>query len=351
MSAFTNNKMLTKAFLLFATLLFISFTKVYSQQITPLQDLKTNDSDGLSTWAQAPSVNVTGIVTSTIELGTGTAGPGTIQDSQTGIAIYGNFFASQGGVKVGDSVIVIDVRVSPYNGLTELGYNSTSSVQIISSGHTITPAEIKLADFSQGWNGFEKYESMLVTVKNVTFTDTASTFSLNGRSGWSYHITDGVDTVQFRIVKNTPYYIDKPIPKGLVNITGIVSQYDNSAPYNDGYEIFAVDSASISPVTTVETIARIDYSYNLYQNYPNPFNPNTVIEFALPEESHVSIKLYNVLGEEVATLVEGRLLAGFHKVEWKPEGLSSGIYFCRMMAKSEVSSREFSNVKRIAYVR
>ncbi len=345
MSAFTNNKMLTKAFLLFATLLFISFTKVYSQQITPLQDLKTNDSDGLSTWAQAPSVNVTGIVTSTIELGTGTAGPGTIQDSQTGIAIYGNFFASQGGVKVGDSVIVIDVRVSPYNGLTELGYNSTSSVQIISSGHTITPAEIKLADFSQGWNGFEKYESMLVTVKNVTFTDTASTFSLNGRSGWSYHITDGVDTVQFRIVKNTPYYIDKPIPKGLVNITGIVSQYDNSAPYNDGYEIFAVDSASISPVTTVETIARIDYSYNLYQNYPNPFNPNTTIMFSVPFSQKVELSVYDLLGRKVRTLFNSIAPAGVTNVNFNASDLASGVYVYTIKTIGNTISRKLVLLK------
>jgi len=91
--------------------------------------------------------------------------------------------------------------------------------------------------------------------------------------------------------------------------------------------------------------------YQLEQNYPNPFNPSTVIEFALPQESHVSIKLYNVLGEEVATIVEGTLPAGFHKIQWKPESFASGIYFYRMVAKSEVSSRTFTNVKKLAYVR
>jgi hypothetical protein len=91
--------------------------------------------------------------------------------------------------------------------------------------------------------------------------------------------------------------------------------------------------------------------YQLQQNYPNPFNPSTVIEFALPEESQVSIKLYSVLGEEVATIVEVTLLPGFHKVEWRPEGLSSGIYFYSIVAKSEVSNRTFSNVKKLIYMR
>ncbi|MGC9093859.1 MAG: T9SS type A sorting domain-containing protein [Bacteroidota bacterium] len=108
---------------------------------------------------------------------------------------------------------------------------------------------------------------------------------------------------------------------------------------------YLLTSVNEKPVEALPT------EYQLEQNYPNPFNPSTVIEFALPEQSQVSIKLYNVLGEEVATLVEGVEPAGFHKVQWNPERLSSGIYFYRMVAKSEASSRTFSSVKKLAYVR
>jgi hypothetical protein len=100
-----------------------------------------------------------------------------------------------------------------------------------------------------------------------------------------------------------------------------------------------------------ESAVGLPTEYQLEQNYPNPFNPSTTIEFALPEKSQVSIKLYNVLGEEVATLVEGTRPAGFHKVQWNPEGLASGIYFYRMVAKSENTQRLFSTVKKLAYVR
>jgi len=65
----------------------------------------------------------------------------------------------------------------------------------------------------------------------------------------------------------------------------------------------------------------------------------------------VSIKLYNVLGEEVATLLEGVEPAGFHKVRWKPERLASGVYLFRLEAKSDKSGRTFTSVKKLTYVR
>jgi hypothetical protein len=100
-----------------------------------------------------------------------------------------------------------------------------------------------------------------------------------------------------------------------------------------------------------KSVEELPAEYQLEQNYPNPFNPSTTIEFALPEESQVSIKLYNVLGEEVATLVEEVEPAGFHKVQWKPERLASGVYLFRLEAKSDKSGRTFTSVKKLTYVR
>ena len=67
-------------------------------------------------------------------------------------------------------------------------------------------------------------------------------------------------------------------------------------------------------------------SYALYQNYPNPFNPPTTIEFYLPKTSNVTLKIFNILGEEVATLVSEQLVAGRYTCEWDASSLSSGIY-------------------------
>ncbi len=72
--------------------------------------------------------------------------------------------------------------------------------------------------------------------------------------------------------------------------------------------------------------------FGLSQNYPNPFNPITVIEFYLPEGSHVSLKIYNSLGEEVSTLIDKMENSGKHNIRFNGNNLSSGIYFYRLTA-------------------
>jgi hypothetical protein len=72
--------------------------------------------------------------------------------------------------------------------------------------------------------------------------------------------------------------------------------------------------------------------YELKQNYPNPFNPNTTIEFALPRTGWVTLKVFNVLGQQVTTLVSEKLNYGVYKYEWQANNLPSGIYYCRLQA-------------------
>ncbi|MDZ7293028.1 MAG: T9SS type A sorting domain-containing protein [candidate division KSB1 bacterium] len=70
----------------------------------------------------------------------------------------------------------------------------------------------------------------------------------------------------------------------------------------------------------------------LEQNYPNPFNPATTIRFSLPQRSHVVLKVFDVHGREVATLVDGNLVAGNHVVTFVPHRLPSGRYFYSLTA-------------------
>jgi hypothetical protein len=74
--------------------------------------------------------------------------------------------------------------------------------------------------------------------------------------------------------------------------------------------------------------------FALYQNYPNPFNPTSSIKFDLPRTSQVSIKIYNILGEEVTSLVSGRLVAGSYVYEWDASGIASGVYLYRIEANT-----------------
>ena len=82
-------------------------------------------------------------------------------------------------------------------------------------------------------------------------------------------------------------------------------------------------------------------AYALDQNYPNPFNPSTTISFSLPHATQVSLKVFNTLGQEVATLVDGDLPAGTREVRFNAGGLASGVYVYRL------ATSDFSQVKKM----
>jgi len=91
--------------------------------------------------------------------------------------------------------------------------------------------------------------------------------------------------------------------------------------------------------------ANIPYAFNLEQNYPNPFNPSTIIKYSIPSESFTTLKVYDVLGNEVATLVNSEKPAGSYDVEFNAAGLSSGIYFYKLQSSGSVLVRKMMIVK------
>lgn len=100
--------------------------------------------------------------------------------------------------------------------------------------------------------------------------------------------------------------------------------------------------------TTIVTEAEDFYqplTFSLEQNYPNPFNPSTTIEYTIPESGVVTLKVYNVLGKEVATLVNGQNDAGKHKVEFDASLLNSGVYFYKIESGSFVETKKMILIK------
>ena len=85
--------------------------------------------------------------------------------------------------------------------------------------------------------------------------------------------------------------------------------------------------------------------FALIQNYPNPFNPSTTIEFALPRAGLVSLKVYNVIGQEVAVLVDGHKSAGNHSIEFGSENVPSGVYFYKLVHQEGSETRKMMLVK------
>ena len=109
-------------------------------------------------------------------------------------------------------------------------------------------------------------------------------------------------------------------------------------PDQFGRIVFADSTASDIIVSYTE---HSPGQFILYQNYPNPFNPGTAIKFYLPKSANVSLKIFNLLGQEITSIMAGYQSAGEHEIRWIATGLPSGVYFCRLTAG------EFSIAKKL----
>jgi len=103
-------------------------------------------------------------------------------------------------------------------------------------------------------------------------------------------------------------------------------------------------------ITDVADESGIPTEFSLKQNYPNPFNPSTVIRFGLPVEADVNVKVFDVLGQEIANLLNGSLKAGFHTVNFDASQLKSGMYIYRIQAKG-IDGSQFTDVKKMLLVK
>jgi hypothetical protein len=116
------------------------------------------------------------------------------------------------------------------------------------------------------------------------------------------------------------YYMNKDQAKSLIEYI-LTNKFD---------EVMPVD----------EQISEIPSAYQLYQNYPNPFNPSTTISYSIPEDGFVKLAVYNMLGEEVATIVNNVQKAGRYEVNFDGSSLSSGVYVYRMEAANYTASKK-----------
>lgn len=205
----------------------------------------------------------------------------------------------------------------------DIYYNGTSSAT--GYGATNTSAPIKLIDSSP------------LPVKLESFT-----YSVNGRNvilNWATSMEEN----------NAGFDIERKNESGSWTKVGFVAGKGNSnnvnnykytdskveagkfsyrlkqTDYNGNYEYF-----TLSGNVTVGTPSK----YVLSQNYPNPFNPVTKIDFEVPQDSKVTMKVYDITGKEITTLFSGVKSAGFHTVQFDGNGLSTGIYFYRLTASA-----------------
>ena len=116
---------------------------------------------------------------------------------------------------------------------------------------------------------------------------------------------------------------------------------------NAGVEILNFFDNFENPLTGIEPSKnkQIPLNFMLIQNYPNPFNPSTSIEYTLAHAGHATLRIHNVLGEEVAILVDGALPAGTFTTTWDASNMPSGVYFYRLTAGEYVQTRKMVLMK------
>ncbi|MBI3192859.1 MAG: T9SS type A sorting domain-containing protein, partial [Ignavibacteriae bacterium] len=103
--------------------------------------------------------------------------------------------------------------------------------------------------------------------------------------------------------------------------------------------VFTAEQSFVISPTGVPGEEELPERITLVQNYPNPFNPSTVISYRLSVHSSVSLTVYNLLGEEITTLVNETQDAGFKSVEWNVSGLPSGVYVARLIVGNTVQTK------------
>lgn len=110
-----------------------------------------------------------------------------------------------------------------------------------------------------------------------------------------------------------------------------------------GFGPFILDKGVVSEISN--SIPGVPVVYSLSQNYPNPFNPSTTIAFTLPSRSFVTLKIFDLIGRETATILSGELEAGKHTRQWNAQGFPSGMYVCRLEAGGFVDMKKLLLLK------
>ncbi len=269
----------------------------------------------------------------------------------SGIWFNGTISALQ-SLKNGDSVAIAGTIQEQFD-VTRIGY--VSDAFILSVDNPIPePVMLTTGIFGPGaGNGdldAEPWEGMLVEFDTVTVINVWPTFS----DPTEYTVDDGTGEIIVRrdgmntysnVVGDTIYPGTTIIKVGdkFSKLRGIVFYSFNR------YKIVPRTNADFGTYIPLSVSDRIDgpipTQYQLSNNYPNPFNPTTVIEYALPREDKVSLKIYNVIGQEVATLKNEIQKAGTYRVSFDGAKLATGVYFYRLQTSG------FNQVKKMLLVK
>lgn len=269
-----------------------------------------------------------------------------------GISIAG---AQQIPAEGENTAVILYKRSTPGSGaFTNVGaltYHQNGTPEDISDDYLVSQP---LTSFSEFVLGSDQYElpvelstlSAKVDKRNVHLDWTTATEvnsykfvverSLSGANSWN-----ALGEVRASNYSNSP------------KSYGFDDKNLNSGKYS--YRLKMVDNDGSSEYSAITTEAYIGTpaEFSLAQNYPNPFNPTTKITYALPSNSHVTIELYAITGQKIATLLNGNVEAGYYDLPVNMSGynLSSGMYIYRFSGKELSSGKQFTSVKKMMFLK
>jgi hypothetical protein len=131
-----------------------------------------------------------------------------------------------------------------------------------------------------------------------------------------------------------------PVSPGMISVGWTSMVHDPSAGYEPRFQLLRLDAT-----TAAHSGSTVPSRYALSQNYPNPFNPTTQIAFALPKSGLTTLKVYDLLGREVTTLLDRHLQAGDHRINFDAGTLASGVYFYRLESGSLSATKKMLLLK------
>jgi hypothetical protein len=149
-------------------------------------------------------------------------------------------------------------------------------------------------------------------------------------------------TVQARWL--TGIYQGRVFYNGTKLLVSVSDRFGGDSPVRP-YPVIELQVQSVTTDVPAVSDLQLPAAFRLDQNYPNPFNPTTQIEYRIADRELVTLKVFNMLGQEIATLVNQEMNPGIYRATWDGSGFSSGIYYCRMQAGS------YSEIRKLVLLR
>jgi hypothetical protein len=168
----------------------------------------------------------------------------------------------------------------------------------------------------------------------------------DGQVTLTWRTASEIDNFSFNIYRDGEKIASVPAFGDAHDYIYVDRKVTNGVTYS--YQLSDVDMAgkeTMHPMVCSVTPNAVPTAYALNQNYPNPFNPNTEISYAIPAQTHVTLKIYNLLGQEIATLVDQVKVAGRHTISWTATDIASGVYFYRLQTD------DFSATKKMVFMK